>query len=408
MKQWARIIAAVRAKRSRRWAYRTLLFFVAIALLGRFLANDRPLVAKYQTEVRWPVFHQLGEEWLGISPYTDLPGRSWKRAEMEWAIWPPVPYTASEIDGRNNNYRSPFSEQRVESTRWRHWLGTDKLGRDVLAGLIRGTRTALLVGLVAMSVALFIGLLVGGLSGYFGDQQLRRPRWKIYGTALGLLLGGSYFAGVLAPWLADSGLVSLLVLGLSTLLVGILIFTACFFLLSRFIPWLSQPQSIPVDFLGLRLIELFNSVPALVLLISVLSVLNKPTIITVMLIIGLVRWTGIARFVRAELLRIRHLPYLEAAKLSGLSDARIFLRHALPNTLGPVIVAVAFGMAGAVLLEAFLAFLGVGLPPDQVSWGTLLLQARGKPDAWWLTVFPGLAIFVTVLSLNLLGEALRE
>lgn len=213
---------------------------------------------------------------------------------------------------------------------------------------------------------------------------------------------------MLAPWLNSVGFLSLLGAGVLTFAVGILSGLAIFYLLSRFIPYLKKPRSVPVDFLALRLIELFNSVPGLVLLISVLSILNKPTILTVMLIIGLVRWTGIARFVRAELLRIRQLPYLEAAKLSGLSDTRILLRHALPNTLGPVIVAVAFGMAGAVLLEAFLAFLGVGLPPDQVSWGTLLLQARGKPDAWWLTVFPGLAIFITVLSLNLLGEALRE
>ncbi|MEL6358196.1 MAG: ABC transporter permease subunit, partial [Bacteroidota bacterium] len=87
---------------------------------------------------------------------------------------------------------------------------------------------------------------------------------------------------------------------------------------------------------------------------------------------------------------------------------RILLRHALPNALGPVIVALAFGVAGAILLEAFLSFLSIGLPPDQVSWGSLLAQSRRQATAWWLAIFPGLAIFFTVLCLNVVGESLRR
>ncbi|MEM9834929.1 MAG: ABC transporter permease [Bacteroidota bacterium] len=406
--QWPRIIARIRASRSRRWAIRFLYILVFLALFGSFLANDRPLITKYQGKIRWPVFRQIGEDILGWNPYTDLPGNKWINARTDWVVWPPIPYAASTLDRKNNNYRSPLGEQRIESWRWRHWLGTDKLGRDVLAGIIKGSRTALLVGIVAMSVALLLGLFIGGIAGYFGNDLLRYPRWKVWAWWLGLLLGGSYVMVVFYPTLRSTA--GWLSLTLSLLVIGLIIAVCwglCYFVAKVF-PWLRPSISVRVDSIALRIIELFNSVPALVLLITILGLIEQPTILTVMLIIGLIRWTGIARFVRAELLRIRQLPYLEAARLSGLPHWRILLRHALPNTLGPVIVAVAFGMAGAVILEAFLAFLGLGLPPEEVSWGSLLLQARGKASAWWLTVFPGLAIFLTVLSLNLLGEALRE
>ena len=126
-------------------------------------------------------------------------------------------------------------------------------------------------------------------------------------------------------------------------------------------------------------------------------------------IIGLVRWTGIARLVRAELLKVSSLPYIESAAALGYSPWRILFRHALPNSLGPVWVTLAFGMAGAILIEASLSFLGVGLPVETVTWGALMRQVSSTNiRPWWLAVFPGLAIFLTVLALNRIGEALSD
>ncbi|MEL6357401.1 MAG: ABC transporter permease, partial [Bacteroidota bacterium] len=375
---------------------------------GGFLANDRPIVAKYNGEIRWPAFRQIGESFGWVNAYGDLPGRTWRNAETDWAIWPPIPYAASTIDSQAGKYVSPFQKQQVESLGWRHWLGTDKFGRDVVAGLISGTRVAILVGLVAMLIALFIGLLIGGVSGYFGDDTLRWPRWRSLGLIVGLLGSLGYFTGSLWPFLQQHSWFIQFVASLFCLFICCVFFLGIFRLLSKGWPWLAQVRKVPLDALVLRMIELFNSIPGLVLLISLLAILNRPTILTVMIVIGLIRWTGIARFVRAELLRIRQLPYIEAARVSGYSDVRILVRHALPNALGPVIIAVAFGVAGAVLLEAFLSFLGIGLPPDQVSWGSLLAQTRRQASAWWLAVFPGLAIFLTVLCLNVVGESLRR
>lgn len=398
--KWSRINKSIRATAPRRWAVRFLLGLALVALLADFLANDRPIAAGYGGEWRFPVFRQLLEPLTGPRPYGDLPGRSWQRAETDWAIWPLVPYKGSEIDLANANYKGPFDAQRTENWHQRHWLGTDRNGRDLLAGLIRGSRVALLVGLISMSLALVIGLTLGGLAGYFYNDRLRTPRWKGWGLALGMVLAGVYLVG--AGW-AYGNLLGIVIL---PLLAGLLVW-GLFWVLARGWIYLRHTVTVPIDTGVMRLIEVFNSLPTLVILIAILPAIDSPTIFTVMVVIGLIRWTGIARFVRAELLRIRNLHYVQAARLSGFSHGYVLLRHALPNALGPVVVALSFGVAGAILLEAYLSFLSIGLAPDQVSWGSLLRQSRDQPAAWWLAVFPGLAIFLTVLCLNVVGEALR-
>ena len=119
---------------------------------------------------------------------------------------------------------------------------------------------------------------------------------------------------------------------------------------------------------------------------------------------GFVSWTSIAKFTRAELLRIRKLEYIEAAQAFGYSQFRIVFKHALPNALAPVLIAVAFGVASAIIIEAYLSFIGVGIPDDQVTWGSLLNMARDNISAWWIAIFPGTAIFITVTIFNLIGE----
>ena len=137
-------------------------------------------------------------------------------------------------------------------------------------------------------------------------------------------------------------------------------------------------------------------------------IIDQPSIFTLVFLIGIIFWTGIARFVRAELLKIRTLDYVQAAKAMGFSHTRIFLQHALPKAMGPVLITVAFGVAGAVLVEATLSFLGIGVSDGQITWGTILKEARTSPEAWWLAIFPGLAIFFTILIFNMIGEGLKE
>lgn len=160
-----------------------------------------------------------------------------------------------------------------------------------------------------------------------------------------------------------------------------------------------------------RLVEILQSMPTILLLATMIAVIAPSgwnAVIAMMAVIGAVRWTTVARLIRAEILRVKSLDYVEAARALGLRNQRIILRHVIPNSISPVLVSATFAMANAVLLEGILSFLGFGIPPDMASWGGLLNGVRGNYEAWWLAVFPGFAIFLTVTVYNLAGEGLRD
>lgn len=162
-----------------------------------------------------------------------------------------------------------------------------------------------------------------------------------------------------------------------------------------------------VDLLVSRLFEILLSIPTFFLLITVAALL-PPSIFLTMSIIGMTSWVGMARFTRNEFLRIRSLDYVTAAIALGVSDRKVMFKHILPNALAPVIVSVVLGIAGAILVESSLSFLGIGVPAELVTWGSILHEASTTTFAWWLAVFPGFAIFITVLAYYLVGEGLRE
>lgn len=163
-----------------------------------------------------------------------------------------------------------------------------------------------------------------------------------------------------------------------------------------------------VDMLVLRLVEIWICVPSFFLVITVMAFLD-PSIINIMVVIGLTGWPGIARLVRGEFLKQKQQEYAIAARAAGLNDRRIIFRHLLPNSLSPVFVSATFGVAGAILTESALSFLGFGVPPPTASWGEILKQSQNYVDfGWWLVAFPGIAIFMTVVSFNLVGDGLRD
>lgn len=166
-----------------------------------------------------------------------------------------------------------------------------------------------------------------------------------------------------------------------------------------------------VDLLAMRVVEILNSVPTLLLLVTMLAVIAPSgwgAVLAMMVVIGLVRWTDVARLIRAEILKVKTTEYVEACRALGLSHPRILFRHVIPNAISPVLVSATFAMASAILIEGALSFLGFGIPADMASWGGLLNEVRSHMDAWWLAVFPGFAIFFTVTIYNLAGEGLRD
>ena len=157
-----------------------------------------------------------------------------------------------------------------------------------------------------------------------------------------------------------------------------------------------------------RVIEALMAFPSFFFILIIQGLLPSASILQIMVVIGLTRWTDVARLVRGEVLRLRSAEFVLAAQALGLPPRRILFRHVMPNAMGPVLVAATFGVAGAILLESALSFLGFGTPPPTASWGELLTQAFAHDGKWWLTLFPGLAIFVTVTAYNLVGEGIRD
>lgn len=162
------------------------------------------------------------------------------------------------------------------------------------------------------------------------------------------------------------------------------------------------------DAVLMRFVDIMLCFPSFFLILTVVALLG-PSMLNVMVVIGITSWMGTSRFVRAEFLSLRERDFVQAARALGMKDRRIIFRHILPNSLAPVFVTATLDVATAVLVEAGLSFLGFGVQPPAPSWGNILTEGRTYIfDAWWLTVFPGFAILLTVLSFNLLGEGLRD
>ena len=240
----------------------------------------------------------------------------------------------------------------------RYPLGTDTLGRDVLSRLIYGTRISLLIGFIAVGIAVLVGCLVGAAAGFYGG------------------------------WV-DAVLMRLV----DTLL------------------------SIPSIFLLLAIIAMdpaetllrWGELPVVGGLFAALFQAADPHIVVLMAVIGLMSWMGVARLVRAEMLSLKEREFVLAARVLGCSPLRLITKHLLPNAMGPVLVSAALGVGGAILTESVLSYLGLGVQPPTPSWGNILNEGRvALGVAWWLTLSPGLCILVTVLAFNLLGEGIRE
>ncbi|WP_006786975.1 ABC transporter permease [Thiorhodospira sibirica] len=359
-----------------RWGARIGLLWigllVVLAVFAPLLANSHPLLLSEQGVIHSPMLAHLGPvDWslllcvlialpialslrrwktrllwvlgflvttltlthLWVSPPTLVIYEQYRQAQAEqrydWVIHAPIPYSPKDY---LRDYGDTGLEGPLTGSERRHWFGTEENGADVLSRMIHAARIALAIGFIATGIALSIGVVIGGLMGYF------------------------------------SGI---------------------------------------VDMLGMRLVEIFEAIPTLFLLLTFVAFFGR-SLYMMMFIIGITSWSGYARYVRAEFLKLRGQEYVQAAIACGLPLHSVLFRHMLPNAMAPVLVAASFGVASAILAEATLSFLGLGLVDDP-SWGQMLNQAvQSSTFNWWMAAFPGGAIFLTVFAYNLLGESLRD
>jgi peptide/nickel transport system permease protein len=263
-------------------------------------------------------------------------------------------------------------------------------------------------------------------------RQFQKNRLAVAGGAVVLLLAGvATFAPVLAPYDPAAYDVKQILLApspahwcgtdqrgrdvLSRMLFGSRISMAVGFvsvgiavLVGTLIGTVAAYYGGRVDEALMRFVDLMLNFPRFFLLLTLIALL-RPSIWVIMAVIGLTGWMGLARLVRGEILSLREREFVQGARALGAPDARIMFRHILPNALVPVLVSATLGVAGAILTESGLSFLGLGVQPPTPSWGNILIDGKSNIEiAWWLSAFPGLAILVTVLAYNLLGEGLRD
>ena len=229
-----------------------------------------------------------------------------------------------------------------------HYFGTDSTGRDLFARIIYGGQISLIIGVLSVALALLLGITIGGLAGYYGG------------------------------WV-DA-------------------------ILMRFT---EAALSIPSLFLLIILGKLFGSqIPTIRLMGRTFS----GSVIVVILVIGLTSWMYLARIVRANILSLREMDYISASRALGLSNFRILVQHLIPNTIAPIIVAATLGLANAIISEAYVSFLGLGVQPPTASWGNLMDQSISliQRGVWWMWLFPSLFIVLTILFTNFVGDGLRD
>jgi len=273
-----------------------------------------------------------------------------------------------------------------------HYLGTDSLGRDVLSQLIGGTRTAVLGGLAASGISFVIGYLLGSWSAWYSKSE-QKLSWLVLAEAGLVCIAVSYFWNYhITPIFLS--LVALLIGGV---VIGLTIkFTS------------GSTFGVRPDRLLLFVAEVFSSVPALLLLLALAAMAFRPGLAQLVMIYVFVRWSRFAVLAQQEVKGALASSYVQAAYHAGLSDRKVLWRHILPNTFGTLWVQVLLGVSAFIIIEGTFSFLGLGLPVEQASWGRLVSEAKSVAGGWWLWVIPGIVLSATILSLQTIGNSLRQ
>lgn len=328
---------AILRKTSAKIAFSFIVLMIFLSYFAPIIANNKPLFCIYEGSTYFSAFKDLfpfnrllkpDEISLKLRQNPFFIEKAKEEGRIKNCILPLCPYSPFET-----NFDFISSPPNFKN---KHYFGCDDNGRDIFARLLYGSKNSLLVGFVAVFIAGLLGIVIGGIGGYFGG-------------------------------IVDEIFIS-------------------------------------------RLIEVMLSFPIFFLIITIAAVIDPKylNIWILMIIIGLTSWTNLARYIRGEFMKIKEADFVSASRIAGASPIFIIFRHLIPNSVAPIIVTLTFGVGGAILAESGLSFLGVGVQPPEPSWGNILSLIQKSWESWWVGVFPGVMIFLSVLSYNLLGDALRD
>lgn len=425
---WAFFKMRKRLPRRLRWP---VYFLVAISFTAGIIATDQPWFVSYKGNYWFPAFSSIlyptrsetiADEQSGNQETIQFDIAVWKEMQTDFLIAAPIPWSPSKPDKLNRDYCGPGTEQFVKDSNGKirparffekHRLGTDQLGNDLLAGIIHGISASVKIGFFAAVIAALIGIILGAFAGYFGNDRLKISRstllFGIPGLVFGIFWAFQVRSFAITDAMAEGFFQFSAAFFWSCILVFITLF--CFIGCSRFlrrIQWFEKTLIFPIDNFIQRFTEIFIAIPKLLLIFIFAALFRERSMYLVIMLIGLTHWTGIARLTRAEMFRTRDLPYIEAGRATGYPWYSIIFKHALPITMGVLFIEMAFLIAGSILAESSLSYLGIGMPVDAVTLGGLLRKGHVQPDAWWMIVFPGVCIFLLLVWLISLAEWARK
>ena len=372
--------------------------FTLIALFAPFIANENPIFIKNKNGWHFSLFDRNSISWNDIILKDN--------AKEKLFIRTPVPWTPGRSDFVNSDFKSPFSSQYyLDETgkrqqlpvRYRHFLGTDLRGTDVLSGLIHGLQTSFATGISATLLAVIIAFITGVLSGWFAGKAIKIHIITFLSFIFLLVLFFIYLRS--AIYFSESIITAAFIL-----IIGSGILLLLYRLLKRKAVFNIR---IPVDAAFTRINELFSSFPRFILIL-VLGAFVQPSFLQVVILLGITGWPDISRVFRSEVLRLRDATFMDAAKISGAQPVRLLFRHLFPNAWPVVSVSILYALALNILLESSLGFLGIGLPADLISLGAMMAQGKDHLYAWWLILFPGLLITIVLFCIFRVAESFRR
>ncbi|HPK08943.1 MAG TPA: ABC transporter permease [Saprospiraceae bacterium] len=354
---------------------------LVMAIFGNMIANDKPIISTEDGVLRFPVFN---------SNYQ--PG-----SKVVEHVNPIIPFSYNTIDKNVTRSLPPLSRNQDGKL---HIMGTDNIGRDVFAGIIRGALIVIKIAGLSVFISFVLGSFIGMCMAYYGNESIKLGALSLFFLLSGMVSWIYWWCN----YFIFSSTISGIKFGIGLLfIVFVTLFGIVVSLRVEKNKW-----NIPLDNLGMKIVEIIRSLPGFFFILFTLILFGQGSWFVMVFLLVFMVSPAFIRHARANTLAVIRENYIESGRAIGITDLKLILRHIFPNILGDLGIIALLAFIECVMMEAALSFLGLGLPVDEMSWGKILAESRSDIRSWWLVIFPGLCLFFLVWSLNYLVNYLRK